>query len=173
MNSGDDAIQLAVTALLAKLEAQEDTVRETKKTINNLLHHIGKTPMFPDAEEPSIRTSLVIRPDQFYGRPLATVAKEVLEMRGQAMSAAEIITALESGGFDFERLGWKESDRLRSFTITLAKNIAAFHRLPTGYFGLPKWYPEAIKQKQAAKAGKEATQTESASEDDTDLETQA
>lgn len=76
------------------------------------------------------------------------------------MPASEIIETLERGGFDFSSTGWKEKDRLRSFTITLSKNTVGFHRLPNGYFGLPKWYPEALKQKQAARAERETAQDE-------------
>ena len=125
MSSPDDALQVAVTALLGKLEAQERAVLDTKKTINTLLRHMEREPMFPDAEETSSSSrTLTTRPDQFYGRPLATVAREVLESRGQAMEAQEIIDTLERGGYDFAAQGWKEKDRLRSFTITLAKKGA-------------------------------------------------
>jgi hypothetical protein len=171
MSSGDDALQSAVTALLTKLEVQEQSVRDTKKTINTLLHHIGKPVMFAEAEEEvQSRAGAAMRPDQFYGRPLATVAKEVLEARGQAMPAQDILDALERGGYDLAAQGWKEKDRLRSFTITLSKNIIAFHRLPNGSFGLPKWYPEAMKQKQAAKAEKNATAAEETPEGEENLD---
>jgi hypothetical protein len=157
MSSANDALQSAVDALLAKLEVQQKAVAETKKTINNLLHHMDQGPMFDDAEDAAIQSrTLTLRPDQFYGRPLATVAREVLESRGQAMAAPEMIEVLERGGYDFAAQGWKEKDRLRAFTITLAKNNVAFHRLPNGFFGLPKWYPEAVKQRQAAKAERDA-----------------
>jgi len=171
MSSADDALQSAVTALLAKLEAQEQSVRDTKKTINTLLHHIGKPPLFPDAmEEAEARTHLAVRPDQFYGRPLATVAREVLEARGQAMAAQDIMDVLERGGYDFAAQGWKEKDRLRSFTITLAKNVTAFHRLPNGFYGLSKWYPEAIKQRQNAKASSTTTPPEETATEEENLE---
>lgn len=170
MSSSDDALQSAVTALLAKLEAQERAVRDTKKTINTLLHHMDKEPMFPEADENRAARSMTIRPDQFYGRPLATVAREVLEVRGQAMAASEIIEVLEHGGYDFSTQGWKEKDRLRSFTITLSKNNAAFHRLPNGFFGLPKWYPEAVKQKQNAKAEKDSATAGEVAGDEVNLD---
>ena len=156
MSSSDDALQSAVEALLAKLEAQERTVRDTKKTINTLLHHMDKDPMFPEAEEALASRALTVRPDQFYGRPLATVAREVLETRGQAMDAQDIMDILERGGYDLAAQGWKERDRLRAFTITLSKNNAVFHRLPNGSFGLLKWYPEAVKQRQNAKAERDS-----------------
>lgn len=171
MSSPDEALQAAVTALLAKLEAQEQSVRDTKRTINNLLRHIDKPPMFPDAEDPGslVRANVVTRSDQFYGRALATVVKEILEARGQAMSAQEIIEAMEHGGYDFASHGWKDKDRLRSFTITLSKNVVAFHRLPNGSFGLPKWYPEAMTKKQAVKSEKNAATSEDEATEESDL----
>jgi hypothetical protein len=171
MSSPDEALQSAVTALLAKLEMQENGVRDTKKTVNTLLHHIGKPPMFPDlAEENSTRANLAVRPDQFYGRPLATGAREVLEARGQAMDAREILEVLERGGYDFAAQGWKEKDRLRSFAITLSKNVNAFHRLPNGFFGLPKWYPEAIKQRQSSRTPSNTTPPEEETREGENLE---
>ncbi len=169
MSSPDNALQSAVEVLLAKLEAQEQTVRDTKKMINDLLRHIGKEPMFADLAEPSSTRSMSIRPDQFYGRPLATVAKEVLEAKGHAMPAQDIMDALERGGYDFDAQGWKEKDRLRNFSITLAKNTTGFHRLPNGHFGLPKWYPEAVNRKQSAKTERESAPSEQAAANGEDL----
>lgn len=170
MSSPDDALQGAVTALLAKLQGQEQMVLDTKKTINGLHHHMGKPPMFDLDEAVKPRSTLAIRPDQYYGKPMATMVKEILEAHGQAMSAADIIAILEKGGYDFSKHDWKDKDRLRAFTITLSKNILGFHRLPNGFFGLPAWYPEAIKQKQANKAERNPTQDEDASTGADDLE---
>ncbi len=172
MSTSDDGLQTAVNTLVSKLEDQERVVRETKKLINGLLLLMGNEPMYPEADESGQRTKLTsIRPDQFYGRPLATVVKEILEARGQAMGAPEIIDALERGGYDFGGHDWKEKDRLRSFTITLAKNIVGFHRLPNGFFGLPKWYPEAIKQRKATKSERSATPVEESATEEGDSET--
>lgn len=169
MSTGHDASQTVIAELLAKLETQERDVLKTKKTINNLLEHIGQPPMFEEVEEKS-RANLTVRPDQFYGRPLATVAREVLEARAHAMAAQEIIDILERGGYDFAAQGWKEKDRLRSFTITLSKNVNAFHRLPNGFFGLAKWYPEAIKVRQSARASVGTTAPEDNTTEGDDLE---
>jgi hypothetical protein len=149
----------AVDTLLTELTKQEQEVRETKRMINNLLRRIGKPERFPDADDaPAQHANLSIRIDQFYGKPLATVVQQILEMRKQACTADELMKTLISGGFDFDSLGWKETDRLRSFTMTLAKNTKAFHRLPGGAFGLPEWYPEAMKKKQVRQATKDATE---------------
>jgi hypothetical protein len=64
-----------------------------------------------------------------------------LERRKQACSPEEILRGLEQGGFDFRALGWKDDDRLRSLSISLAKNNQKFHKLPNGMFGLVTWYP--------------------------------
>src|SRR6266702_2736821 len=90
------------------------------------LRRSGKDPMFPD-ETPERITSMRIRADQFYGRPLATCAQEYLDQRKkatgeQACDVAEILKALEQGGFDFRAVGWRDNDRLRSLSISLAKN---------------------------------------------------
>jgi hypothetical protein len=52
------------------------------------------------------------------------------------------------GGFDFDMLGWKENDRLRSLAISLAKNNVKFHRLKNGSFGLREWYDEEYLKKE-------------------------
>jgi len=164
------ALEAAVDALLEELTKQEAEVRETKRTVNNLLRRMGKEPRFSDTEEQSAsHHKLSIRPDQFYGRPLATVTREILDLRKQATPAEELIRVLISGGFDFDALGWREGDRLRSFTITLAKNNKAFHRLPNGMFGLPEWYPEALKRKQQRQSEKNAADQVSEPEEPEDL----
>src|SRR5947209_5704172 len=115
----------AVALFRRKLEEQLKAVNETKKTINMLLKSMGQAEQFPDVAE----SSGIIRPDQFYGKQFATAAAEYLELRKQATQPQEILKGLEEGGFDFDVLGWKESDRLRSLAVSLAKNNVKFHRL--------------------------------------------
>ena len=61
----------AINELLEDLQEKVNEVSETKKAINLLLRRTGKDRMFPD-ETPERITSMRIRADQFYGRPLAT-----------------------------------------------------------------------------------------------------
>jgi len=138
----------AVTALKRKLEEQQQTVNETKKAINMLLKIAGKPPQFVDIEE----ATGIIRADQFYGKPLATAAQRYLELRGQACQPDEIVRGLLEGGFDFDMLGWKENDRVRSLSISLAKNNVKFHRLKNGTYGLREWYDEDFLRERAAAA---------------------
>jgi hypothetical protein len=154
----------AIEALLEELQTQLTQVADTKRTINTLLRRIGKDPQFADESVEQINsTSLRIRPDQSYGRALATSVQEFLEFRkkstgDQACTPAEILAGLEQGGFDFKAQGWKENDRLRSMSITLGKN-PKFHRLPNGTIGLMAWYPDvAAKKERPAKA--EATEAD-------------
>ena len=150
-----DELATAVDRLQRQLEEQQRAANDTKKAINLLLKMMGLGPRFTDADEET--GSTVVRADQFYGRPLATVVQEYLEGRKQAVQPDEILRGLEAGGFDFDVVGWKEPDRLRNLAISLAKNNVKFHRLKNGSFGLKAWYDvdflkKAAKQKQASSA---------------------
>src|SRR5712692_9176687 len=150
----------AIAALEKKLAEQHRAVLDTKRTINMLLKMGGQNPQYAEDEDAS---SSSVRADQFYGKGLATSAAEYLAMRKQACQPDEILRALAAGGFDSDLLGWKEHDRLRSFSLSLAKNTGTagrFHRLKNGSFGLRSWYDEdflkkaAVASADAAKAKK-------------------
>jgi len=129
-----DELGPAIAALEKKLAEQHRAVLDTKRTINMLLKMGGQTPQYAEDDDPS---SSAVRADQFYGKGLATSAAEYLAMRKQACQPDEILRALAAGGFDFDMMGWKENDRLRSFAVSLAKNTGTagkFHRLKNGSF---------------------------------------
>ena len=145
-----DELGPAVTALQRKLTEQLQSVADTKRTINMLLKMSGEKPLYSEADNES---NGVVRADQFYGKGLATSAAEYLAQRKQACQPEEILRGLKAGGFDFDMLGWKEDDRLRSLAISLAKNTGGggkFHRLKNGTFGLRSWYDEDFLKKVAA-----------------------
>jgi hypothetical protein len=145
----------AIAALERKLSEQHSAVLDTKRSINLLLRMAGQNPQYAEDDDPS---SSSVRPDQFYGRGLTTCAAEYLAMRKQACQPAEILRALEMGGFDFDLLPWAKTDRLRSFSISLAKNTGSagkFHKLKNGSFGLRSSYDEDFLKKAAA-AGDDA-----------------
>jgi hypothetical protein len=147
-----DELGPAVTTLQVKLDELLRQVADTKRTINMLLKMSGQQPLYAETDN---ETSGAVRADQFYGKGLATSAAEYLAQRKQACQPEEILKALETGGFDFDILGWKESDRLRSLSISLAKNTGSsgkFHRLKNGTFGLRSWYDEDFLKKVAAGA---------------------
>ncbi len=142
----DPKLNAAVEVLVAQLNEQMKQVADTKSTINALLRSMGKEPMFQDVTP---EQATAIRPDLFYGKPLATSAQLFLQRRGQACRPEEILQGLVQGGFDFRPLGWREDDRLRSLAISLAKNNKVFHKLPNGTFGLLSQYPELAKNDSA------------------------
>jgi len=147
-----DELGPAIMALQQKLSEQQRAVADTKRTINILLKMAGQNPIYSQDDEES---SSSVRADQFYGKGLATSAAEYLAMRKQACQPEEILRALAAGGFDFDLMSWRENDRLRSFTISLAKNTGTagkFHRLKNGSFGLRSWYDEEFLRKAAAGA---------------------
>lgn len=153
-----DELGPAVTALQRKLDEQLQAVGDTKRTINMLLKMSGQEALYPDADS---ERSGSVRADQFYGKGLATSAAEYLAMRKQACQPEEILRGLESGGFDFDVMGWQPDDRLRSLAISLAKNTGSagkFHRLKNGTFGLRSWYDEDFLKK-AASGSEEAANT--------------
>ena len=64
-----------------KLQNLEAEVIKTKEFINQLRAFEGQPPMFTDLTSGSDLSIGSIRGDQFYGRPLATVVAQILEMR--------------------------------------------------------------------------------------------
>jgi hypothetical protein len=153
-----DDLSAAVTILQRKLDEQLQAASETKKVINMLLKSMGKPPQYADVGE----SSGIIRADQFYGKGFATAASEYLELRKQACQPDDILRGMIEGGFDFDVLGWKESDRLRALAVSLAKNVAKFHRLKNGSFGLRSWYDDDFLKK----AGRQKTAAAAAAEDE-------
>lgn len=157
----DDKLGAAVDVLVQQLEGLNKQAAGIKTTINGLLQTMGKPAMFKDVEQERTQTTNVRR-DEFYGKPLATAAADYLQRRKEALPIEEILAALEQGGFDFPALNWKEDDRLRSLSISLAKNTKVFHRLPSKAFGLAEWY-DLKKPARATTAEAEAAKDEAAS----------
>ena len=173
----NDRLSGAVEALLEELTQQQQEVAETKKTINMLRRRMGEEPMFTDIEESRNHFSGPLRPDEYYGKPLATAMQSFLERGGgkRAVLPEDILKGLEQGGFDFKGAGWKDSDRLRNLAVALAKNTKTFHRLPNGLYGLRVWYDEAIlKKSEKVRQGavdKAASDTAETTEEEESIET--
>lgn len=145
----------AISALLVDLKKQEQEVLDSKQLINRLCKKAGKAPMFSDADIAiSSGPALSIRRDQFYGQPLASCLRQILEMR-QALNQGpatvnELYDALSSGNYAFETKN--DENAKRGLRISLMKNTAQFHKLPSGTFGLIEWYPSAKRQRAKATA---------------------
>lgn len=141
-----DPIQQAIAKLQAKLREQERAVAKTKMVINGLCESEGLPLLYSEDEEESRESAtLAIRSDQFYGQPLAAAIRTIMELRRKQdrgpATVSEIFAALVEGGFAFDTRN--EENAKRGLRISLSKNTATFHRLPSGKYGLLDWYPNA------------------------------
>jgi hypothetical protein len=142
-----DSIRKTIDELEERRKTQLSEVARTERTINDLLGHIGESPRYVDSIDrqsnpASDSINVKITRGQFYGKPLATAVREYLQERKPVPAKTEeILEALNAGEFDFVALGWKKDTRVRALAMSLAKNTATFHRLPSGTFGLKEWYP--------------------------------
>ncbi len=153
--------QDAIDELVAEITTKVREVSELKRTVNLLLAKGGQQPMYEEVEEETVRGGVAgLRPDQFYGKSPTLAAREYLDLRGQAVPPDEIVTAMERGGFDFKAQGWTTvENRVRNLAISMGKNTGIFHRLPNGFYGLTKWYPDAPKKPRRPSAGAESPES--------------
>ena len=64
----------AIDELVAEITAAEAAIRSKKTTVNTLCGVAGRDPLYP-LDEPETAVPTRIRPDQFYGQPLAFTFK--------------------------------------------------------------------------------------------------
>jgi hypothetical protein len=139
----------AIAELVSTIAAEEAGTLEKKRTVNVLCGVDGRAPIYKldKPERVKKETGLTFAPDAFYGEPLASSARRVLEASkasgGGAMSLDALFAALKAGGFAFDA----KSDAFarRSLAISLSKNTAAFVRLPSGDYGLKGWYKRVVR----------------------------
>ncbi|HEX9750488.1 MAG TPA: hypothetical protein VGB22_04240 [candidate division Zixibacteria bacterium] len=143
-------LRKSIEELTARLNAQENEVANTKRAINALCQAMDEPPRYRSVE-PERTESQAMRPDQFFGKPLASVVREVLEMRGHAMQVSEVMDTMKRGGYDFGDEKFAE----RGLRISLGKNTATFIQVKgSDSFGLVEWYPE-IARLRRSKSGKQ------------------
>jgi hypothetical protein len=159
----DNAFAPAIAALQADLAELDRKSRELKGTINVLCKHAGQPELYTNIEaETGAATVAGIKADTFYGKTIATAAREYLEMRRASnlgpATPRQIYEALIEGGYQFEA---KTKDiAMVGLRSNLRKNSKTFHRLPNGQYGMLSWYPNA----------KAAKPTATGTDDDTDAD---
>ena len=152
-------LQGAINVLVSKVEQKTQELVEMKRMINGLCREADQPVLYTDADL-AVKGSTALPTldsDEFYGKPPTTAAREYLEMRDKAVSLEEILDALERGGFDFAVQKWAKDARLKNLGISLGKNSAIFHRLPSNTWGLTKWYPNVKDRKVSKENGKTDT----------------
>ncbi len=147
----NEAIAGTIAHLQAGMKPLEDQLAAKKKLINSLLAEVGEPPIYTDVDSASASTSGPVRPDQYFGRPMATVVREILERRkamGQgAISLNDLYVSMKAGGFEFPTKD--ETNAKTGVATSLGKN-PAFIKVPsTGFWGLLEWYPGAKRNKSA------------------------
>lgn len=147
-----DHREQTILDLQNKLRSVEAEAEKIKTTINYLCELSGEAPMYPAT---GMSQSMMLRGDEYHGRPLATVVTDVLNRRkllgmGPA-EAAEIFDDLVAGGFESDAK--TEPIAKRNLAISMSKNLK-FYRLPNGKWGLREWYPDAKESRAPADNGK-------------------
>jgi hypothetical protein len=158
----DEHVSRTIEMVQSQILNLEKELAEKKRMVNSLCGLVGRSPVYANTE-PGSGISVGIRSDEFYGKPLASVVRAILEKRSAAglwaASLDEIFEAMLQGGFRFDAKN--DGTAKRALAISLSKNTVTFHRLPNGNIGLTEWYPEAAKNKPVNGSKKEeARQTE-------------
>ena len=145
-----NAFQPAIDEIKARIAAKEAEIHPLKTTLNELCKIAGLPEEYPDLSHPGLSglpkaPSLSWKPDQFFGRPLATCVVEFFEAReakGMERPATidAIYDALVQGGYKFEGTSGNDANAKRAVKISLTKNTAQFAKLPDDSFSLKKWY---------------------------------
>lgn len=135
-------LRKSIAELQKKLKQQLNEVNKTKQAINYLSEILGEPAPY-SIEDSNVPEEILIRPDSFFGKGLATAVGEYLEMRGHAVPVAEIMAGLKQGGYDFGNAKYPE----RVLRINLSKNSSKFVQIKgSDSFGLRKWYPNLHKE---------------------------
>jgi len=159
-----DHIKQTIADLQGELQKQEAAVLDTKRLINMLCGRAGMTPMYADADlQQSAGVALSIKSDQFYGQPMVTAIRQILEMRRalkqEPATINELYDSLIKGGFAFDTKN--EDNAKRGIRISVTKNSGIFHKIPNGGIGLLDWYPSA-----KSKANRRAAAIEDAADNE-------
>lgn len=131
---------------IAKLYAE---IQKKKSLVNDMCRDAGRQPLYSDADLASSVGATTTRSDEYYGKPMATVVRLVLEKRQAAghgaATVAEIYDDMLSGAYNFG--GKNDENNKRTLYQSLGKNTAVFHKLPNRRYGLREWYPEIRESK--------------------------
>jgi hypothetical protein len=153
-------IDKTIEELRTKISEKEAELVEMKKTVNQLCKVAQLSPIYTTEVEPEKTSIGLLRGDEYYMQPIARVIGWILERRKVAgagpATVEEIYEVMKAGGYKFDSKD--DVDAMRGISISMSKNVAKFHRLPSGKFGLTDWYE--LKEKKQAENNKEETATE-------------
>jgi hypothetical protein len=153
-----DHVSKTIEMVQGQIAELDQQLLVKKQMVNGLCEIAGRPPIYGDAEMASRTTSTTTRPDEYYGKALATVVRTVLEKRKSAnlgaATANEIYDEMVAGGFHFQAKN--DDNAKRGLYSSLGKNTSTFHRLPNGTWGLIEWYPDRRSAKAKSNGDDEA-----------------
>lgn len=156
----DEHVDRTIELVQGQIRDLERALAEKKKIVNSLCGLIDRDPVYANVEPSAAGT--VLRTDEFYNRPLASVVRTILERRALANLGAASIDAIYAdmirGGFLFDAKN--DGTAKRSLATSLAKSTYLFHKLPNGDFGLTNWYNIPKAKANGGKEEKDAKERE-------------
>ena len=117
----DEFVDKTIEKAKAQVAALAEQLRVKKLMVNGLCEMADRPPFYTDIDVETKPTSIVQRDDEFYGKPLATVVRTILDRRQAsnlgAASVNEIYAAMVDGGYHFG--GKNEDNNKRGLYVTL------------------------------------------------------
>src|ERR1700731_3536561 len=103
----DPATATTIEKIQNQIVVLEEEIFNHKSMINTLCALEKEPPMFPELQRGKTTSApLSFRSDQFFGKPLATAVKDILEQRAArslgAISLDELFDTMKAGGFEFD-----------------------------------------------------------------------
>lgn len=151
-----DHVRKTIEQIVHQIEEQERDLVANKRMVNSLCTMIKEPAIYSDEALAVGRSAGPVRPDAYYGQPLQTALRMILERRhiskqGPA-TVNELYQALVEGGYKFQT----DNDEYakRGLYSTLTKATQTFHKLPNGSYGLLEWYPGVKEAKVSSRSAK-------------------
>lgn len=149
-----------ITDLQNEIRAKEDELNAVKQTVNMLCIRAGRDELYTISNSGIDEQLDHIKSDTFYGQPLNSSVRKILEMRKAAgngpAKVREIFDALCKGGYEFDAKS--DENAMRGLRISLGKSSRDFHKLPNGEYGMTEWYP-AVKNAKTKSSTQEDNQS--------------
>lgn len=137
-------IDKTIESLRKNIGEKENELVEMKKTVNQLCKLVNHSPIYLTEVKPEKSSTALLKGDEYYMQPIARVIGLILEKRKMSglgpATVKEMYDAMKAGGYKFDAKD--DENAMRGISISMSKNVAKFHKLPSGKFGLTEWYPE-------------------------------
>jgi hypothetical protein len=146
----DESFDRVIEMLKHKVEVKEKELIDAKKAVNQFCVLVGENPAYDiDESVESSGINLSLKGHEYYMQPLAKVINDILKRANGPATIKEIYDQMVAGGYKFDAKN--DDNAQRGVRISVMKNVAKFHKLPNGKFGLTEWFPELKESKEPKK----------------------